>query len=352
MKRTLLTILAALAPYAYAAQYWVDGVSKDGGWVDQDKSKNAVYNEYKGNVNVGAGNGTSGYFNNNELTGDGFLCWAASATDILTWWHNQNPGAAQLNPTAPKTQGEIWELFKATYTNDSGTAAAGIEWYMDGKTTVVEPTPRVKPLQGGSYYPGMLEDSQYFSVSQFDEGWVNPVEYDYSKQTPKEEVWLNIADTFVNLIQADYLISLGVSGEHGGHHAITLWGVETDDTTGLLTKMWITDSDDALCGYGTGLIELGCTPIENELIISEDYPPLGTQRAYGITSTGKVYQDGEFEEKEGRLWYDCAAPRNDYFYDFAAFKFSTVAYQGVPEPATGTLSLLALAGLAARRRRK
>ena len=28
------------------------------------------------------------------------------------------------------------------------------------------------------------------------------------------------------------------------HHAVTLWGYEIDKATGLLTRVWVTDSDD------------------------------------------------------------------------------------------------------------
>ena len=363
MRKSLLTILfTSFATSAFAnEQYWVHGVNEKTGWVDQDKAKNEYYNEYKyvensGWQKVAPGDGNSGYFNNDRGTGDGFLCWAASATDILTWWHNQNPGAAQLNSTAEKTQEEIWKLFKDTYWNDSGSAAAGIEWYMDGTPTTEEPYPRVKPLQGGAYYSGMLVDSKYFDIRQFDPNYVETEEdiiyIPGYYQGPTVNVHLEIANKMSNLIDQGYIISLGIGDISGTKHAVTLWGLETDDD-GYLTKMWITDSDDNLNGYGTGLIELACTQMVNEIMVT-DTIKYGDQYAYGITSTGKTYEGTEFPEKEGLLWYEYneEQKRNDYFYDFAAFKFSSVAYQGVPEPTTGTLSLLALAGLAARRRRK
>ena len=342
MKKTLLTILAALTPCAFANEYWVDGVSvANGGWVDQDKDRSPEYNKYG-----------PGYFNNDRETGDGFLCWAASATDILTWWHELNPGAQAMNPEAPHEQGEIWQLFKSNYFNDSGSASAGIEWYMNGLTTIVEPTPRKNPPSQGGYFQDLVVDVQNYDIRQFDPAYFEyegELWYNFEYDGPKVDVYLAISQKMVELFQDGYIISLGVSSEYGDKHATTLWGIKTDDA-GYLTKMWITDSDDALNGYGTGLIELDCTQIVNQLMLGQIHA--GDMLAYGITSTGKVYQDGEFEEKEGRLWYDCKEPRNDYFYDFTAIKMPLVANQGVPEPATGTLSLLALAGLAARRRRK
>jgi hypothetical protein len=31
----------------------------------------------------------------------------------------------------------------------------------------------------------------------------------------------------------------------GTHHSVTLWGYEKDNATGLLSRIWITDSDDS-----------------------------------------------------------------------------------------------------------
>lgn len=345
MTKTLLTILfASFATSAFAnEQYWVHGVDKDTGWVDQDKERSLGYNQYG-----------PGYFNNDAEKGDGFLCWAASATDIITWWHQLNPGAQVMNPVAPHEQGAIWDLFKANFVNASGTASAGIEWYMNGLTTIAEPTPRANPTSKGDYYHDMVADIKHYDIREFDPYWIEYegelIYFPDMYEGPVVDVYKDVANTMTTLLQDGYIISLGISDEDGAKHATTLWGVETDKD-GYLTKMWITDSDDALNGYGSGLIELDCDKITNQLMLGEIHA--GDMYAYGITSTGKEYAEEEFQEtKAGRLWYDCNEPRNDYFYDFTAIKLSTVAYQGVPEPTTGTLSLLALAALAARRRRK
>ena len=347
MNKTLITILlATLGTSAFAKQYWVTGVNKNGGWVDQDKDRTPIYNEYG-----------AGYFNNGP-DGDGFLCWAASATDIITWWHDLNPGAQAMNPEAPHEQGQIWNLFKSNFINNSGSASNGIEWYMNGLTTTANPTPKKPQPSPGDYYPDLELDVQHFDIREFDPRYIEDdgelIFYpDYEGVVG--DIHLNIAKKITDMIRDGYIISLGISGITGSKHATTLWGVETDEATGLLTKMWITDSDDNLQGYGTGLIELDCTPIVNDLMVGPY--KYGEQLAYGITSTGKAYAEEEFKDtKDGRLWYeynlDSDPARNDYFYDFTAVKMPVVAYQGVPEPTTGTLSLLALAGLCARRRRK
>ena len=43
------------------------------------------------------------------------------------------------------------------------------------------------------------------------------------------------------------MCSIGVSTSAtlaSSHHSTTLWGCEYDNATGLVTKIWITDSDD------------------------------------------------------------------------------------------------------------
>lgn len=340
MNKTLLTVLVAtLAPCSFAKQYWVKGVDTNGGWVDVDKSRNAQYNEFENEVRVGKNKGSSGYFNNDRNSGDGFLCWAASATDILAWWHRQNPGAAQLNKKAPTGKEELWQLFKKSFVNDSGAAEAGIRWYIKGIVPQVEPTPKPGIGRGG-YYSGMDIQSEHYDIRQFDPAWMEhggePV-YNLEYNGPKEDVHLKIANKITSLIKDGYIISLGISGEGGGKHATTLWGAETDDTTGHLTKIWITDSDDALNGYGTGLIELECRDIENELTLGtgEHVFTVGKLLACGIKSTGKAYQEEEFRDKKAsRLWYDCTKGRNDYFYDFTAIKMPQVPAQGMPQQAS------------------
>lgn len=347
MKKTLITILlASLATSAFAKQYWVTGVNENGGWVDVNKARNDTYGEY------------NGWFNNDRDKGDGFLCWAASASDIITWWHQLNPGAAELNPSAPAKQGEVWQLFKANFWNDSGSAGAGVAWYMQGVMPSVEPYPRNGAAPGG-YYSDLVTTFKSYNITDFDPAfkyfpdagtsWYLPDPSD-----PVVDVHKAIADEMSNLIDQGYIISLGIGGETGSKHAVTLWGLETDEN-GYLSKMWITDSDDWLNEYGPqeepgeALIELICEPQNVDVTLGA--VKVGEEAIYTITSPGTTYQ-GSNPNKEGRLWYSGEDGRTDYFYDFTAFKMPVVANQGVPEPTTGTLGLLALAGLAERRRRK
>ena len=102
-------------------------------------------------------------------------------------------------------------------------------------------------------------------------------------------------------------------------HALTLWGVEYEETEQgtVITKAWVTDSDD----YQNALVESSQFSVKSG--------PDGNAVAMKLPTHG----DGTSFVSEA-----IAGMRTNINI--------------VPEPATGTLSLLALAALVARRRRK
>ena len=359
MKKTLITILlASLATGTFAKEYWVKGVSEEKGWVDINKGRASTYEQYG-----------VGWFDNGE-NGDGFLCWAAAASNVLTWWHQQNPGAAAINPDAPSTKEAIWSLFKKSFKNASGIPEIGVDWYLNGNLPEeqVEPYPRDEAKTFEGYYTDAPQLSGSFSQLNFPTVSFDPRFNEYYEWNPTVDIGdldihKAIAAKMAELMQDGYIITLGIAGVNVGKHAVTLWGIELDED-GYLSKMWITDSDDNLNGYGTkeagrgeDLIELICQRMSENM--GSETLDMGTMTSYGFSSPNNVYVDDQFkEQKDGRYWYaydpegNMGEVRQDYFYEFTAIKMPLVAYQGVPEPATGTLSLLALAGLAARRRRK
>ena len=100
-------------------------------------------------------------------------------------------------------------------------------------------------------------------------------------------------------------------------HAITLWGVEY--VNGELTRLWLTDSDDYY--NDPGLFSADVTLDKDSHTIYFDNDDLYPEKTY----IAAVYS---LDPNESATW------------------------QMIPEPGTATLSLLALAGLATRRRRK
>jgi hypothetical protein len=63
---------------------------------------------------------------------------------------------------------------------------------------------------------------------------------------------------------ASVVVSTASNG--GNLHAITLWGYEIDNTTGILSKIWVTDSDDIHQGSQSGN---PATQLLNEYAVTE-----------------------------------------------------------------------------------
>jgi hypothetical protein len=117
-------------------------------------------------------------------------------------------------------------------------------------------------------------------------------------------------------------LSLGIGDTNEElFHSITLWGIEYDEKG--LQSIWITDSDD----YKNQLLEVDVMykeedPLTLYLDLYSDNPKYGD--VY-------IYSSSYVNVAESNTW-----------------NLTPV----IPEPATTTLSLLALSALAARRRRK
>ncbi len=130
---------------------------------------------------------------------------------------------------------------------------------------------------------------------------------------------------FASILE-DSVISLAIFDDNKLAHAITLWGVEYDEH-GKLTTLFLTDSD----GYKNQLFSVSVTLNEAENKIY-----------FGSLVDGKYICNVEAYQGLENVYIGgvCAIDT----YEASQWKL-------VPEPTTATLSLLALAGLAMRRRR-
>ena len=150
----------------------------------------------------------------------------------------------------------------------------------------------------------------------------------------RDFLWLNDSQSSVSLsnqivhhLQYGSPISLGIGNNGTGNnklaHAITLWGVEYNEETGDISSLWITDSDDYNYLFGGSAIRQISTTVTEDTIYltnyTNNYGDIFITDAMGINLSESVTWD---------------------------------LVRAIPEPATATLSLLALAGLAARRRRR
>lgn len=329
-----LTLAASLSPAAQ--EVWVDGVSQSRGWIDYEKKQSI------------------------EDDGDDNLCWAASASNIIDFWQRH-----YIVPEGTPTGAAIWETFKDACSTENGGKDMGgnflfaMQWWLGGDyggTTTWNKSPAEK-WRAYYVYPNTDQEGNLLApqptfpiatdLKKFSGYYWNtviPTEYyDETEDTLytgvkflhlQDFLWLNdseseisLADQIVAQLQKGAPISLGIGNNGTGNnklaHAITLWGVEYSEETGDISSLWITDSDDYNYLFGGSAIRQISTTVTDDTIYltnyTNNYGDIFIEDAMGINLS------------ESDTWN---------------------LVRAIPEPATATLSLLTLAGLMARRRRR
>ena len=356
MKRyCLILALAAMGcAQAETVTQWVDGVGQTYGWTD---------------------------YNKNEVEdGDDYLCWAAAASNVINWWQNRY----EIPSAAPRGE-NIWSTFQNStdptlaIKDRGGSAHCGFQWWLTGiydiYTTVsaggdgidysyayvgINPglsvAIRNETMNQQSGFAGFYRDleeslpshkTHYYAwnneLSQF---FTSEAGYAVTSSTAAEPVLTTLEQlscSVVDCISRGAGVTLSLQTPDSAH-AVTLWGVDYSSATGMLEGVWLTDSDDNRAGGD--LAEQGLF-----------YASIGTQAyTYEVSQT----VDGvttKWEEVRTFLtlktesgWLQNAQIQEFHFYNTAVSDLWGL--ETVPEPATATLGLLALAGLAARRRRR
>jgi hypothetical protein len=315
---------------------------------------------------------------NDDIPGaDDNMCYAASAANLIAWW--QNSKHAVSSPALDYSHAEIWDTFVRNNTihDTGGDSLSAINWWISGVYAPVNSTgdswaekddpawsryhakyedyvsadgssSESLPMTlsnyqkdgapfGGYYFDdyGLTqEDLSDFLVHVWGEEESEATHHTQTlgdSETGEDEGPDSISDIDFVQILKDSPMSLGLfsesDDEEGGlAHAVTLWGVEFDEE-GNLVAMWLTDSDD---------------------YVEDPEPTLFSMSVVMNEADNRIYL-GKWEN--GKYVGDFGS--NVYIGGIYAMDTTTLEnWQLVPEPATATLSLLALAGLAARRRRK
>lgn len=209
MKRSALclAIFCALShPSAWAEtqELWAYGVSKDSGWYDTTKT----------------------------WSGDTNLCWAATAANMLSWWQHWD---ANNSTSAPQGALNIYDQLKSDYGKDLTDyhAGVGIDWWLVGANHSGRES-SVFTKGGGAYYSSIYS-SNYETLPHYF------IDYD-SFSNPLISA---LSATSMNVVG----LGLGKTNDKYAGHSITLWGIEYDDTSQVVSKIYVTDSDD----YSGGL---------------------------------------------------------------------------------------------------
>lgn len=343
------------------------GVNADGkvvGWYDADKSRT-------------------------EGGADDQMCYAASAANLIAWWQNSDSAVVS---EAPKGVDDIWDTFVRNNLlwEEGGMAHAAINWWLSGVYSPVNnaatewaddndpvwerfyATPEelyevdesgkksnILPLTLPNYNP---DDSESFGGYYYDQYglsqqdlsefmvcvWSGSDPESREEETGSVHKTLTLGDIEVPgnmdgeseeeggvdyIYELDFVeileeapLSLAISiGSPDAGHAITLWGVEYKD--GELVGIWLTDSDDYT---------------DDDRLF---YESVVVDKDANLIYLGEKKDDGSYQSIE----YD---GQTVYIRSIYTIDPSSTANWTVPEPATATLSLLALAALAVRRRRR
>lgn len=261
----LFCALGAFSAPAFGATYFLPGVSLEGGWHDAEKE----------------------WGENDEI--DGYMCWAAQASCMAQYWQDWYVKAGNKLPTGTPTgygaskrtdgipSSNIFETFKANWTNLGGTGDLGLPWYFTGSVPSWY-------YEGGynrhsdwaklksSGFSGVIPELYGGSPDTFaaTEGLEEHLQYDgglsIQEFTEKMMYYLTVDYSIVGLS-----IEFWNPNPYGGH-AVTLWGIDTDDSTGLANAIYITDSDDGYYGIKRYALETyyGGADIEMETYLPEE----------------------------------------------------------------------------------
>jgi hypothetical protein len=313
----MLGIASAAVEYDIPDNYttvWAQNVNRDGGWYDVNKTSLE------------------------EGHRESLMCYAASASNLIAWWQNIYY-ESQMPGTTPPGVDDIWKKYldNNLVPESGGNPLAAINWWISGVYAPLDGNKWASADDdrwnrfvatyeelGNAYdekgnaamtllYPYVPGEEYFYDLHGMQQSDLNELlvsAWSYNSENPSQ-FDVDFAEIFES--GGGVSLSLFSAGKTALAHSITLWGVTYDDK-GQVGGLWITDSDD-----------IGKK--EEDLFYAE------------------VYED------DGRLFFeDETLYGSDDAFVGAVFVLDS-SWRVVPEPATATLSLLALAGMAARRRR-
>lgn len=292
---------AALLPTTQAKNIMLKGVTTEHGWVDINKSANG-----------------DTWANETE----GYLCYAIAAANLITWWQSKY----EVPEGTPNTAEDIWATYLSHAEPGGGATTYALQWWFSGQYYAPAFITSNKLLNDRKelYYNQEAVASTLDQLICF-----SGTQSFYEVSTSKAGLHATIINALEN--------GIGLAIALNTAHTVTLWGVDIDEQTQQITKLWITDSDDSRSDKGNYTepsifsinvesinIEVRGNLIETLQLTGDD----GNRGFKNSHITGLFGLDPSVSNRE--IWGLTPA---------------------APEPTTTTLSLMALAALAARRRR-
>lgn len=181
------------------------------------------------------------------------LCWAATCSNLVTWWQKQQ-SADKLPERVPTDNLDVWNTYRNAFYDKGGFIEQGVKWWFTGDNGDKDIGNYLYPRTEGSlngvggYYKDKLLGGIVPSADLFN---LNPQSYGSVA---------NFSTALVSYMENGYGVGMSwisrgpLGGEVG--HAVTVWGVELNDNN-VVTRLYMTDSDDR----GTGLKAVDVTPV-------------------------------------------------------------------------------------------
>lgn len=228
----------------------------------------------------------SGWYDVNKLKiggADVNMCWAASASNIIQWWQDRYEAAGNNLPagavSGPGTKTyengyaynlalmelyrDLWkDIYLGAYTDQ------GVIWYFEGRNVqqYASPGSCAQPDAPGGYYTDVWSQIlpyvyHEYSNPLFPNEFNNLIsteingyyEWGSGSSLNAQERLKRFSDYVVEFIDRGMMsLTISLNSNGGLLHATTLWGYEIDNATGVITKVWLTDSDDIHQGGSSG----------------------------------------------------------------------------------------------------
>ncbi len=232
---------------------FAEGVTISSGWYDVNKK--------------GAGD-----------NGDINMCWAAASANMIQWWQDRYVAAGgtlpstAINGPGTKVYGSfspyelaLMEMYHDEWNNNKGGhPEEAIPWYFEGKLyggEYASSGSQAYPLTEGGYWKSVWSSVEPYIYRGYSHD-IFPSQYPqmYTYCYNNYYLWGNGSSLqgkerlayFSNLVVESFergmaSLTIALSENIASlHHSVTIWGYEIDNATGLLTRIWITDSDDQM----------------------------------------------------------------------------------------------------------
>ena len=222
---------------------------------------------------------SSGWYDVNKMAaganGDTMMCWAAAASNMIQWWQDGYVAAGNTLPSGAVTGAgtkmhsgtgfsrcyelALMDVFHSQWTNlERGSQSDyAISWYFEGELNGGEyASNQAKPTTSGGYFSSVWSSSIYPKLyHDYEDGAVPWLCYNlyttcynnYNLWGSKSgnECWSEFSNYIVEFMGRG-IAALTIQPGSSALHAVTLWGYEIDKSSGLVTRLWLTDSDDQI----------------------------------------------------------------------------------------------------------